>query len=111
MIEQNVKIEPLMLRVLQWAEKMKEKKQPRENIEQMISIYKSLDDQANLNFHIHKLTEQRERLIAKEKYYRDMLAEKYELAAERIYKLENRPNKGVGLSLYEQKMIAERVMR
>lgn len=111
MIEQNVKIEPLMLRVLQWAEKMKEKKQHKESIDQMIAVYKSLDDQANLNFHIHKLSEQLDRLRSKEKYYRDMLAEKYELADERIYELQNRPNKGVGLSLYEQKMIAQRVMR
>lgn len=111
MIAQNVKIEPLMLRVLQWAEKMKEKKQPRESIDQMIAVYRSLDDQANLNFHIHKLSEQLDRLIAKEKYYRDMLAEKLELADERIYELQNRPNKGVGLSLYEQKMIAQRVLR
>lgn len=109
--KQQKEIETLMYQVLKWVERMKAKKEDKGSIEELIAIYRSLDDQANMNFHIQRLQVLLEEQKEKEKYFREKLALRYEMSDERIFDLGMRPNKGVGLSLYEQKMIVKRVMR
>jgi hypothetical protein len=75
-------IENLQYKVLSWVHQLAEKKKNKSEVDELLTIYHALEDEANLLFHLYKGRKMLKYLKDKERKTRHSLELHYEYAGE-----------------------------